>query len=70
MTRLFLNHSSLTDGIKKIRKTIQSEYSSTPTIEQILKGTKYSTNMASYMNALDNHPILNRDTQVDLLNKN
>jgi len=68
MTRLFLNHSSLTDAING--EKIPSEYSSTPTIEEILKGTKYSTNMQSYMDALDNHPILNRDTQVDLLDAN
>jgi hypothetical protein len=68
MTRLFLNHSSLTDAINK--EKIPSVYSSTPTIEEMLKGTKYATNMQSYMDALDSHPVLSRDTVIDLLNTN
>jgi len=67
VTRLFLNHSILTENIDN---TIASEFGSTPTIEDILVKTKYATNMQSYFDALDNHPILRRDTTIDLMDAN
>ena len=67
VTRLFLNHSILTENIDN---TIASEFGSTPTIEDILVKTKYATNMQSYFDALDNHPILSRDTTIDLMDAN
>jgi len=68
VAKLFLNHSILTENINGDK--IPSEYGSEPTIEEILKKTKYATNMKSYMDALDAHPTLNRDTRINLMNNN
>lgn len=66
--KLFLNHSNLTENINGDK--IPTEYGSEPTIEELLTKTKYATDMASYFRALDDHPTLNRDTKIDLLNAN
>ena len=64
--KLFLNHSVLTQSLNKIAP----EYGSVPTVEEILVGTKYATDMQSYFDALDDHPTLNRDTKIDLMDAN
>ena len=68
VAKLFLNHSILTENING--EKIPSEYGSEPTIEEMLTKTKYATNMKSYMDALDAHPTLNRDTKINLMNNN
>ncbi|MGB1713614.1 MAG: hypothetical protein ACPHEO_04335, partial [Flavobacteriaceae bacterium] len=68
ISKLFLNHSTLTENINGDK--IPSEYGSEPTIEEMLTKTKYATDMKSYMDALDAHPTLNRDTRIDLMNAN
>ena len=67
-TRLFLNHSILTQALNA--EKIPTEYGSEPTISDILTKTKYATDMESYFEALDNHPTLSRDTTIDLMDSN
>tara|TARA_R100001082_G_scaffold97029_2_gene64782 strand:+ start:2309 stop:5533 length:3225 start_codon:yes stop_codon:yes gene_type:complete len=68
VTKLFLNHSTLTENINGDK--VPSVYGSEPTILEILTKTKYATNMKSYIDALEDHSTLDKDTIINLMDAN